>query len=121
MIVWYDVILLTTFAWTGLMLGFISLYLMQSVVRRAAGRTAGWLLVLAVLPLASFGIYVGRVLRWNSWDVLTDPGLLSQLGTVAADRRAIAMTILLCGFLTLSYLAIYVFMRLEIVEEPSSR
>src|SRR5712691_3005759 len=39
---WYDVTMLTTFAWTGLLLGFISLYLVQIVVRRAYGATLGW-------------------------------------------------------------------------------
>jgi uncharacterized membrane protein len=70
---WYDLILLLSFAWTGLFLGLASLYLMQVLVRRAAGWPASWLFVLLVLALCGFGVYLGRFPRWNSWDVLTSP------------------------------------------------
>jgi uncharacterized membrane protein len=70
-----------------------------------------------VLGLASFGIYLGRVLRWNSWDVIANPRILSELGSVVLEPRAIAMTVLLSAFLTLSYLVMYAFMHLEVVEE----
>jgi uncharacterized membrane protein len=69
-----------------------------------------------VLGLASFGVYLGRVLRWNSWDVLTHPRLLADLNVVFVDPRAIGMTVLLAGFLTSSYLVLYALMRLEGVD-----
>ena len=71
--VWFDVLLLMWFAWTGLLLGMVSLFLMQDIVRREFGRITGWLFVFAVGILASLGIYVGRFLRWNSWDLLFNP------------------------------------------------
>lgn len=114
---WVDVVVIAAPAWTGMLLGFLSLYLVQSVVRSLAGARVAWVTAVAVLGLASFGIYLGRVLRWNSWDVLTDPRLLSDLDGILADPRAIAMTVLLSSFLTLSYLVLYAFMRLEGVEE----
>src|SRR2546430_15909936 len=43
--IWYDVVLVAAAAWCGLMLGFISLYLMQSVVRRSVGTVKAWLFV----------------------------------------------------------------------------
>lgn len=110
---WVDVVVIAAPAWTGMLLGFLSLYLVQSVVRSLAGARVAWATAVAVLGLASFGIYLGRVLRWNSWDVLTDPRLLSELDGVVADPRALAMTALLASFLTLSYLVLYAFMRLE--------
>ncbi|MEP7356720.1 MAG: DUF1361 domain-containing protein, partial [Anaerolineales bacterium] len=72
---WFDLVLLLAFAWTGFFLGLVSLILMQSLVRRAAGRRcrqftaaiASWAFALAVLGLSGFGIYLGRFLRWNSW------------------------------------------------------
>jgi hypothetical protein len=45
--------------------------------------------------------------------VLTDPSLLAQLDGIATEPRAIAMTVLLSGFLTLSYLVVYSFMRFD--------
>jgi len=71
--VWFDVLLIIWFAWTGLLLGMVSLLLMQDIVRREFGRISGWLFVCAVGLLASLGIYIGRFLRWNSWDLFFNP------------------------------------------------
>jgi uncharacterized membrane protein len=71
--VWFDVILLIWFAWTGLLLGLVSLYLMQEIVTRQFNKTVGWFFVFIVTGLSSFGIYLGRFERWNSWDVLQNP------------------------------------------------
>ncbi len=70
---WYDVLMLFWFAWTGLLLGVVSLYLMHDIVARAFGGAAGWAFVFAAAFLGSFGIYLGRFLRWNSWDLLRRP------------------------------------------------
>jgi uncharacterized membrane protein len=75
---WYDMILLLSFALTGLCLGFASLALMQTQLTARWGRVAGWLFVLAALVLSGFGVYIGRFLRWNSWDVISNPLLLLQ-------------------------------------------
>lgn len=110
---WVDIVVIAAPAWTGMLLGFLSVYLVQAVVRSVAGPRTAWAATLAVLALSSFGIYLGRELRWNSWDVIADPSLLSQLDGVVTDVRALAMTTLLAGFLTLSYLVVYALMRLE--------
>ena len=70
---WFDVILLIWFAWTGLLLGISSLYLMQEIVTKTFNPTIGWLFAIVVTILSSIGVYLGRFLRWNSWDILQDP------------------------------------------------
>ena len=70
---WFDMLLLIWFAWTGLLLGVVSMFLMQDIVRRQFGRWAGWIFVLAAGVLCSLGIYIERFLRWNSWDILFNP------------------------------------------------
>lgn len=72
-LVWYDLMLLLWFAWTGFMLGFGSIYLMQVVVTDSWGPFTGWTFAISAIGLTSFGIYLGRFLRWNSWDVLRNP------------------------------------------------
>src|SRR5687768_6964287 len=67
---WYDGLMLSAFAWTALLLGFGSLYLVQMVLRRAAGTVVAWLGVVVALSLGSIGVYVGRFIRFNSWDAL---------------------------------------------------
>jgi uncharacterized membrane protein len=109
--IWYDVILVFSFAWNGLMVGFVSLWIMQHVAQVWLGRWAGWGLVGATLIAGSFGVYIGRFLRWNSWDILLNPGVL---GRDLADRlldplahpRTLAVTALFAAFLALAYVTL---------------
>lgn len=114
----YNLVLLTSAAFTGLLLGLTSLFIVHAVARRLVGALNAWALVVAVLTLSSFGIYLGRVQRWNSWDVFVRPG--SLFGDVAAGltdplshQRPIAVTILFTSFLLASYLVFYSVARLS--------
>lgn len=70
---WYDVGLLASFVLTGLFLAFASLRVMQSIADRIGGRVVGWLFVIATLGLSGFGIYLGRFMKLNSWDIVAQP------------------------------------------------
>jgi uncharacterized membrane protein len=73
----YDIVMYASFIFNGFSLGFISLFLVhrQLLVRLHSLQANS--LVALVLFLCSFAIYLGRYLRWNSWDVLINPaGLL---------------------------------------------
>ncbi|HEY6835944.1 MAG TPA: DUF1361 domain-containing protein [Gaiellaceae bacterium] len=109
----YDVLFLSAAAWTGLLLGLTSLFLMHAVARRVLGVASAWALVVGVLAASSFGIYLGRVQRWNSWDVFVRPGAL--LGQVANGFHAapLALTVLLTSFLLTSYLVFYSLARMS--------
>jgi uncharacterized membrane protein len=114
----YDVLLLSAAAWAGLLLGLVSLFLMHEVWRRLFGVVQAWALVVGALGLSSFGIYLGRVQRWNSWDLFTRPG--SLVGQIAqglldplAHARPVALTVLFTSFLLASYLVFYSFARLS--------
>jgi uncharacterized membrane protein len=111
---------MSAFAWTGMLLGFVSLYLVHAVARHRFGAIVGWCGVLAALALVSAGVYLGRVKRWNSWDLLTQPGAkLAQLHAHLADPaslgRAAGATLAMTALLTLAYFVFYVLMgaRLE--------
>lgn len=70
----YDVVMFSSFIFTGLLLGFISLYIIhQSLMQRLRRRTAH-AVVGGILFVCSFAIYLGRDLRWNTWDILVNPG-----------------------------------------------
>ncbi|MGA2853412.1 MAG: DUF1361 domain-containing protein, partial [Verrucomicrobiota bacterium] len=70
---WVDLVLILLCALTGLMLGFVSLYLIQSVVADRYGRIVGWLFIVGVAGLSGVGVFIGRFLRLNSWDVFLRP------------------------------------------------
>jgi uncharacterized membrane protein len=114
----YDVLLLSAGAWTGLLLGLTSLFLVHLVVRRRLGALNAWGVIVGVLALSSFGIYLGRVLRWNSWDVVANPGplgaeLAKGLLHPLDHPRPLGLTVLLTSFLLTSYLVLYSFARLN--------
>jgi uncharacterized membrane protein len=113
---WFDGVELSGFAWTGMLLGFVSLYLVHTVLRHRFGALRGWGAVLCVLALASVGVYLGRVRRWNSWDMLTQPGaklaeMQGHVGDPAALARVLALTLVVTGLLTAAYLVFYVLIR----------
>ena len=112
---WFDIILLVWFSWTGMLLGLISLYLMHEIVHRHFGRWPGWIFVLVVSGLSSAGIYVGRFMRWNSWDILGNPTELAMdvLGLVIdPSLRLLAFTTLFAVFFLFVYLTLYTFAHL---------
>lgn len=74
--IWFDIGLFASFAWTGIVLGVYALRLMQEIVREWIGTLLSWGFVLVVLGLSGMGIYLGRFLRWNSWDLITQPGAI---------------------------------------------
>ena len=111
---WYDAVTIAAFAWMGVLLGFASLYLMQTVVRQWRGAVAGWIFAFGAIALGSLGIYLGRFLRLNSWDAVEHPSVLPRiLHTVArnpfAYQEAIAVTLLFTLALSFAYFLLYNF------------
>ena len=70
----YDAVMFTSFIYSGVVVGFTSLYLVHIQLRRRLSERKTAMLMAVTLLVCSFAIYVGRDLRWNSWDVLTNPG-----------------------------------------------
>jgi len=106
---WYDVMMLTWFAWTGLLLGIASLRLVQEIVAGVVGRAGGWVFVVVVSLLGSFGIYLGRFLRWNSWDAFRDPlSKADELWTSVSDPLANPRLVVFTALFALLFLFVYV-------------
>ncbi len=125
---WVDLVPILSCALTGLVLSFLSLYLMQCIVARMFGWLASWLFVAAAAGLSGFGIYLGRFLRFNSWDVLFKPvEIYHEIGRWAADPVAngtsFAFPILFATFLFIAYVMLYGLTHLQpgvMREAPSS-
>ena len=110
--VWYDVLMLIWFAFTGLLLGVVSLFLMQEIIRREFGRWTGWAFVAVVVGLSSIGIYVGRFLRWNSWDIFHNPAGMARYTLESAQDpslQSIGFIGLFGAFFLFLYITLYTF------------
>ena len=106
---WYDLALILFFVWNGLMLGYASLMDIQSIITKKFNRWIGWIAALSSLILGSFGIYLGRYLRWNSWDIVSSPSdlfrdITKQFSDPLTNPRPFGVTIIFSVFLILGYL-----------------
>lgn len=108
---WYDLMLIFSYAWNGLILGFYSLWHIQEVVKKRWNKEIAWCFSLVSLFMAGFGVYLGRFLRWNSWDILTNPqglalDILHRISHPFQHSATWGMTIILSSFLIIAYFTI---------------
>lgn len=94
----YDTALIISFVINGLLLGYISLYIVHTLIKKyVSGSTAYWLAQLALL-LSGFAIYLGRYLRWNTWDVVINPmGLIFDVSDRIINPGSYTLTFVVTG------------------------
>jgi len=101
----FGAITFTAFVFTSLCLGIASLYIVHTeLLKRLSGRAAA-ILVGALLLIVSTAIYVGRDLRWNSWDIIISPfGLLFDISErlLHPDQYAQVLGVVLPFFVLLA-------------------
>lgn len=70
---WLGLVHLVLVVLVGVLLGYISLYLLQKKIRKTYDTKISWLFVIGVSALTSIGIYLGRFMRFNTWDIILNP------------------------------------------------
>lgn len=70
---WYDLILVITGAWNGLILGLISLMNVELFLGKHLKPLLVKATVLLSFLLCGYGVFIGRFLRFNSWNIISDP------------------------------------------------
>ncbi|MFN8291323.1 MAG: DUF1361 domain-containing protein [Chitinophagaceae bacterium] len=108
---WYDLLMVFSFAWNGLLFGILSLRKVEFLVSLHTGRKVSVLFVAGVMWLCALGIYIGRFLRFNSWDILTNPfSLAADISDMVIHPLkhgyAWGMTVIYGLFMTVFYLTI---------------
>jgi len=108
--IWFDLILILSFAWTGLLFGFFSLLDLEKMMQRWIDARIVTAISIVLMFVGSFGIYLGRYLRWNSWDILTEPfSLLYDIGDRVINpfshKGTWGMTLFMGIFLNMIYLS----------------
>jgi uncharacterized membrane protein len=102
-----DVLFFAAFATAGVGLALFSLLAMENEVRERLGRRAALATVALVLPLCGWGVFLGRVQRWNSWDVLVRPAaLVSQALEALRSSEPVAYSAGVATLLAAIYFAV---------------
>ena len=108
---WFDLLLIFSFAWNGLVLGILSVRKAELILETLSGRGYSLLVVFIVMWLNAFGIYIGRYLRYNSWDIIMQPfslfrEMLELLIHPARNKMEWGMIMVYAMFMTLLYTTI---------------
>ena len=108
---WFDILMIASFSWNGLILGFLSIYNVHEVIKKEKGKLVSWSIILLMIVLCGFGIYLGRYLRWNSWDIIANPldlfqDILNRIIHPFLHVRTWGITFSYSSFLLVGYLTI---------------
>jgi uncharacterized membrane protein len=70
---WFDLVLVSSFSTTGFALGLFSIRTIEKIIQLHYSKIQSKIMLFCILYLTAFGIYLGRFLRFNSWDLLANP------------------------------------------------
>ena len=105
--IWADTLLLFSCALAGLAIGIYSLHIVHQILLQYFKPGKAWFIISMSLMLTGYGIYLGRIQRWNSWDLFTQPfTLLTDTIYQLDNPQAIKMTI---GFSALLFIIYFMF------------
>jgi len=74
--IWFDLLLVISFAFNGLVLFFLSVHDVYTILLKKFSIAKAWIITTCIFFLTGFGVYLGRFLRFNSWDVVSNPNML---------------------------------------------
>ena len=106
---WFNVLLIFSFAWNGLLFGILSLRQMEKITRFVLGGLNEFLFLCPVMWLNALGVFIGRYYRFNSWDIITNPfrlmmDIINLLAHPLSFKNAWGMICCYAVFMTLFYL-----------------
>lgn len=105
-VAWVKLVYLGVGVLFGSILGLQSLLEMHWVIRRYIGKKTAGGAVLATCLLSGFAIYIGRMLRFNSWDILRPVALMTRLWN-EINSFTVAFSLLFAFYILGSYLLFY--------------
>ncbi len=111
---WYDAIVIFIFAFNGMLLGIISTLFVHEILEKYFKSILIWGFLIASFILMGYGIYLGRFLRWNSWDILIHPiDLIQESFLKLTSPLAIVITGMFALIMFFSYLIFYQLIHLK--------
>jgi uncharacterized membrane protein len=94
----------------GVTMGLFSLYEVHGIFQKFMSKKAAHALVAACCLLSGFAIYLGRILRFNSWDVLHPIHLLTRLQDELGSF-SVLFSLLFAVFIFGGYLIFYLLLQ----------
>jgi uncharacterized membrane protein len=109
-LIWYDALMNFSFALAGLLTGLYSLLKVHRLVEKIWNSSLAWIVMSGSLVLSSYGVYLGRFGRWNSWDIVTNPFSLVRYSLYSLyDPLAIKLTLVFSFAMLVIYGAFWLF------------
>lgn len=109
-LIWYDALMSFSFALAGLLTGLYSLLKVHRLVEHIWNDFRAWVTISGCLVLSSYGVYLGRFGRWNSWDLITNPFSLVRYSlSNLQDPLAIKLTVAFSFAMLVIYGAFWLF------------
>ena len=103
-----DILIFTSFSLAGFYAGLLSFNQIHQLTIAKYGRKIGNLFIIFISFLSAFGIYLGRVLRFNSWDIISKPIALTYRSIQALfNLETFIYTFQLGIIILISYLLFY--------------
>jgi uncharacterized membrane protein len=103
---WYDLILVLSFALTGVMVFFKSLKDMLTLLSDRMGQFYVTIITPVLFWLVAYGLYLGRYLRFNSWDIVHPFRLLKASFGILFEKDTIGFTGIFAVFMWFLYVMI---------------
>ena len=122
---WYDLALILSCGGTGLVFGYLSMIQVHGIMARRFGEKIGWSIAISSLLLSGFGIYLGRFLRLNSWDIARKPesiliGIADVVRNPGFASPQIGVTVIFGVILAFWYVAMRQ-LTIQVSSTPSGR
>lgn len=106
---WYDTMLVYTFAFTGLLVGMLSALIVYDKLKQYYSKTVARGIIMFSMLASGYGIFLGRFLRWNSWDAFLNPlhilaDTVHRMANPMSNPRAYGVTLVVGGLLCITFL-----------------
>jgi|VirMetMinimDraft_7_1064189.scaffolds.fasta_scaffold44064_2 uncharacterized membrane protein len=83
---WFDTLMIFSYASTGFILFYATLLMMEKLLKSYFKTSTTTFFLLGIIFLNAFGIYLGRYMRFNSWDIISNPmGLIGEVLSYVSD------------------------------------
>lgn len=112
----FDIVLMSLVALTGFSLGIASMMIVHRDLLKRLSEMKSYVFLELAMLVSSFAVYLGRDLRWNSWDVIKNPaGVIVNVSDRIIDPfgspRALNVTMLFFILVSVVYAAVWIFAR----------